>query len=128
MERKSPVKPLITGAILVAIFLAIRFIVPPLLPEEVGQTVSFFATLLAILSGFICIIAAASRALSDRVPERLFSVIEIALIAGIVLGIFGMFQPWVQPLYPIGFIVLFASTWMFTLWGYVTPKRVQSTE
>jgi hypothetical protein len=39
-----------------------------------------------------------------------------------------MFQPWLQAAYPIGFLLLFSSTWMFTLWGYVTPKPAHSTE
>lgn len=128
MERKSPTRPLIVGAILVAFFLILRLVLPGLLPEETAQWVSFFTVLLAILSGFICLIAFASRALSGRVPERLFGLVEIVLIAGIVLGILGMFQPWVQSLYPIGFLVLFSSTWMFTLWGYVTPKPAHGME
>ena len=128
MEEKSTIRPLIVGAILVAFFLILRIVLPELLPEESAQWVSFFTVVLAILSGFICLIAFASRALSGRVPERLFGLVEMLLIAGIVLGILGMFQPWVQTLYPIGFIVLFASTWMFTLWGYVPPKPAHSTE
>lgn len=128
MERKNPVKPLIVGAILVAVFLILNRVLPPRLPEDTAQWVSFFTILLAILSAFICFIAFASRLLSGRVPERFFGIVEIILIAGIVLGILGMFQPWVQTLYPIGFIVLFSSTWMFTLWGYVTPKPAHSTE
>jgi hypothetical protein len=128
MERKSPVRPLIVGAILVVVFLLLGQVLPRFLPDETAQWVSFFSILLAILSGFICLISFASRVLSGRVAARLFGLVEIALIAGIVLGIFGMFQPWVLSLYPIGFIVLFASTWMFTLWGYVTPKPAHSTE
>ena len=128
MERKSPVKPLIVGAVLVAVFLILNRVLPPRLPEDTSQWVSFFTILLAILSAFICLIAFVSRALSGRVPERLFGIVEIVLIAGIVLGIFGMFQPWVQTAYPLGFILLFSSTWMFTLWGYITPKPAHSAE
>ena len=128
MSARQIVKPLIVGAILVAIFIALSKILPPLLTPETGQWVSFFATLIAILSGFICFIAFMSRLLSGRISERLFGILEKLMIAGILLGIAGMFQPWVPVLYPAGFIVLFATTWIFTLWGYVVPKSAHSTE
>ena len=128
MSARETVKPLIVGAILVAIFIALSKILPPLLTPETGQWVSFFATLVAILSGYICFIAFMSRLLSGRVSERLFGILEKLLIAGILLGIAGMFQPWVPVFYPAGFILLFAATWIFTLWGYVTPKSAHGTE
>ena len=128
MSVRQTVKPLIIGAILVAIFIALSKILPPLFAPETGQTVSFFATLIAILSGYICFIAFMSRLLSGRVSERLFGYLEKLLIAGILLGIAGMFQPWIPVFYPAGFIVLFAATWIFTLWGYVVPKSAHSTE
>ena len=128
MSERQVVKPLIVGVILVVIFIALSKILPPLLTPETGQWVSFFATLVAILSGFICFIAFMSRLLSGRISERLFGILEKLLIAGILLGIAGMFQPWVPVFYPAGFIVLFAATWIFTLWGYVTPKSAHGTE
>ena len=128
MSARKTVKPLIVGVILVAIFIALSKILPPLLTPETGQWVSFFATLVAILSGYICFIAFMSRLLSGRISERIFGILEKLLIAGILLGIAGMFQPWVPVFYPAGFIVLFAATWIFTLWGYVTPKSAHATE
>jgi hypothetical protein len=127
MSRETT-KPLIVGAILVAIFLVLKTVLPPLLEPETAQWVSFFATLVAILSGYICFIAFVSRLLSGRISERVFGYLEKLLIAGILLGIAGMFQPWVPVFYPLGFIVLFAATWIFTLWGYVVPKSAHGTE
>jgi hypothetical protein len=127
MSRET-IKPLIVGAILVAIFLVLKTVLPPLLEPETAQWVSFFATLVAILSGYICFIAFVSRLLSGRISERVFGYLEKLLIAGILLGIAGMFQPWVPVFYPLGFIVLFAATWIFTLWGYVVPKSAHGTE
>mgnify|MGYP001823205590 CR=1 FL=1 len=128
MSARDTIKPLIVGAILVAIFIALSKILPPLLEPDTGQWVSFFATLVAILSGYICFIAFMSRLLSGRISERVFGYLEKLLIAGILLGIAGMFQPWVPAFYPLGFIVLFAATWIFTLWGYVVPKSAHGTE
>jgi len=128
MSARQILKPLIVGVILVVIFVALSKILPPLLIPETGQWVSFFANLIAILAGFICFISFMARLLSGRISERLFGILEKLLIAGILLGIAGMFQPWVPVLYPAGFIVLFAATWIFTLWGYIVPKSAHSTE
>ena len=122
------INPLIVGVILVAVMLVLKAILVPRLVPETGQWVGFFLTLVAIIGGFICFIAFASRLLSGRISERLFGIIEKLLVAGILLGIIGMFQPWVQVLYPAGFLVLFSATWIFTLWGYVTPKSAHASE
>jgi len=45
-------------------------------------------------------------------------------MAGIVLGILGIFQPWVFALYGPSFVVLLVSTLFFILWSHVQPKRV----
>jgi hypothetical protein len=121
-------KPLIVGIVLVALFLVLARVVPTQVDPETGQWVSFFLTLLAILSGYICFVAFMSRLLSGRVSERLFGVLGSLLVVGIVLGIAGMFQPWVPGLYPLGFLLLFFATWIFTLWGYVIPKSEYSGE
>jgi hypothetical protein len=125
---RNTVKPLITGAILVAIFLVLRAVLPPRLTLETGQAVRFFATLIAILSGYICFITFMSRLLAGRISERLFGWLEKLFVAGILLGIAGMFQPWVPTFYPAGFLLLFAATWIFTLWGYVVPKGATNGE
>ena len=127
MSRET-IKPLIVGAILVVIFLVLKTVLPSLLEPDTAQWVSFFATLVAILSGYICFIAFISRLLSGRISERVFGLLEKLLVAGILLGIAGMFQPWVPRFYPLGFLLLFAATWIFTLWGYVTPKSAHGTE
>lgn len=122
------VQPLIVGAILVAVCVALRLILPGLLSQEAGDAVAFFTVLVAILSGYICFISFVARLLSGRVPERLFVLLERLFIAGIILGIVGMFQPWVPVFYPAGFILMFAATWIFTLWGYVIPKSAHGSE
>jgi hypothetical protein len=128
MARKSTRRPLIVGAVLVIGAVILRIVLPRVLPEEMAQGAAFFTVLFGILSAYISGITVLSRALSGRVSQRLFGVVEKALIAGILLGVAGMFQPWVQALYWIGFLVLFASTWSFTVWGYVVPKTPQTAE
>jgi hypothetical protein len=59
--------------------------------------------------------------LNHRVPERTHRLIEYVLIGGIVLGIIGMFQPWIFPLFRYGFYILLISTIGFIAWSHVTP-------
>jgi hypothetical protein len=125
---RETAKPLIVGVILVAFFLVLRFILPGLLSPEAGQAASFFTVLAAILSGYICFIAFMSRLLGGRVPDRLYVFLERLFVVGILLGIAGMFQPWMPVFYPLGFLLLFAATWIFTLWGYVAPRSARASE
>ncbi|MGD2144253.1 MAG: hypothetical protein PVF54_07230 [Anaerolineae bacterium] len=128
MARKSARRPLIVGAALVSAFVILRIVLPKVLPEQMGQGAAFFTVLFAILSAYISGITILSRVLSGRISQRVFGLIEKAFIAGILLGVAGMFQPWVHAFYRIGFLVLFASTWSFTVWGYVVPKTAHSGE
>ena len=127
MSRRT-VKPLIVGVILVAVCLALRAILLQVLGPEAGQAAAFFCVLVAIVGGYICFVAFMSRLLSGRVPERAHVILERVLVAGILLGIAGMFQPRIPVLYPLGFLLLFFATWVFTLWGYVVPKGEQTSE
>ena len=66
--------------------------------------------------------------LSNQVSPRTHMIIEYMLIAGIALGIIGMFQPWVFAAYRYGFLLLLFSTLGFILWSHITPKREQHQE
>jgi hypothetical protein len=125
---RETVKPLIVGVALIAVFMVLNRVLPGLLSPEAGQAALFFTLLASILTGYISFVAFMSRLLGGRVPDRLHTLLERLFIAGILLGIAGMFQPWVPPLYPLGFVLLFSATWVFTLWGYVLPKSARSSE
>ena len=56
-----------------------------------------------------------------------FNTVQI-IIAGIVLGIVGMFQPWTFAGYRYGFMLLFFSTLAFILWSHVVPKGVHADQ
>ena len=87
------------------------------------STVAWFVIgLLAFLFGFGFFIGFVARRLKDKVPRRLYSLIEGLIIGGIVLGILGMFQPWVLWGFRIGFNVLFFSTLAYIVWSHVTPR------
>jgi hypothetical protein len=83
----------------------------------------FILIFVAILLAFISLINMSSSVLNDHIPLRIYLVIERILIVGIVLGVVGMFQPWLMIFYKIGFMVLLVSTLGFIWWSHVKPKR-----
>lgn len=88
----------------------------------------FILIFVSILLAFIALIRAVMSVLNHNIPEAVYRPIEQLLIAGIVLGVVGMFQPWLFILYKIGFLVLLISTLGFILWSHVTPKGVRRHE
>jgi hypothetical protein len=126
---KKRVRPLITGAGLVLMFLILRAVLTALLPGAARQAAWFITGFLAILMGFIFFgVVFVSRELSGKVPYRVFDLVEKIIMAGMLLGVAGMFQPWVQDLYRIGFYVLFISFLAFNVWSHVTPKAADSRD
>jgi hypothetical protein len=90
--------------------------------------IPFILIFAAIILTFIGVIAMVASVLSHSIAPRAYRVIEAVLIAGIVLGIFGLFQPWLFILYKVGFLVLLISTLGFILWSHVVPKQVRRQE
>lgn len=86
------------------------------------QFAYFSVGFVAVVAAFIGLIAYTARTLSGNVPQRVYNAVEGSLIAGILLGVIGMFQPWVQAGYRIGFYILLLSTLTFILWSHITPQ------
>ena len=77
----------------------------------------------SILLAFISLIVVIGSMLNNNIPARIYKIIESILIAGIVLGVFGMFQPWLFYGYKYGFILLLVSLLLFIIWSHVSPRR-----
>ena len=86
-----------------------------------AQAATFIIAFLIILSLFIYFIRRVSRRYSDRIAAASFARIERAIVGGIVLGVVGMFQPWLFVGYKLGFQLLLLSTLAFIVWSHVTP-------
>jgi hypothetical protein len=86
------------------------------------SAIPFILIFVSILLVFISLINMSASVLNGYISGRVFRAIEKILIAGIVLGIFGMFQPWLIILYKVGFMVLLVSTLGFIWWGHIKPK------
>ena len=86
-----------------------------------AQAAAFMTSFIIILSLFIYFIRRVSRRYSDRIDAASFARIERVIIGGIVLGVVGMFQPWLFVGYKLGFQLLLLSTLAFIVWSHVTP-------
>ncbi|HMN27186.1 MAG TPA: hypothetical protein PKE45_03455 [Caldilineaceae bacterium] len=88
------------------------------------QPVVFIIGFLIVLSLFILLIRRVSARLSDSIPQATFERVERVIIAGIVLGIVGMFQPWIFIGYKVGFLLVLFCTLAFIVWSHVTPAAL----
>ena len=89
------------------------------------SAIPFILIFVAILLTFISLISMSASVLNDNISQGIYHAIERLLIAGIVSGIFGMFQPWLIILYKIGFLVLLGSTLGFIWWSHIKPQGVR---
>ena len=89
------------------------------------SAIPFILIFVSILLTFISLINMSASVLNNYISMRMFKTIESILIAGIALGIFGMFQPWLLILYKIGFLVLLFSTLGFIWWSHIKPKEIR---
>lgn len=102
-------------------------------PQQLADNVllnalPFILIFVAIILTFIALIVATGSLLNHRIPERAYRPVERLLIAGIVLGVIGMFQPWALIFYQVGFMVLLISTLGFILWSHIIPARARPTD
>ncbi len=120
------------------ITLIIGFVAGPVIKstateEQLGTNVllsaiPFVFIFAAIILFFITLIWLTASILNNNIPERIYQPIERIAIAGIVLGIIGMFQPWSIVAYRYGFLLLFFSTLFFILWSHVVPRSPQQDQ
>ena len=125
-----PVKPISAALILSALGVAAFFLIQgTATPEQLAQNVllsalPFILIFVAIILLFASLIIFTSARLSRKIAVLPHRIIETIAMAGIVLGIFSIFQPWLFILYQPGFLVLLFSTLFFILWSHVEPKRL----
>jgi hypothetical protein len=125
--------PVIATVLLVLGLLAGPFVQSRATPEQLADNIllsaiPFVLVFVGILLYFITFIVIIARLLDNNISPRIHGIILSILIAGIVLGILGMFQPWIFKAYKYGFIVLLFSTLGFIVWSHVNPKREQTQE
>ena len=130
MAKKLPVP--IALPIIIVVLLILGLITGPIIKSTASEeqlatnvllsAIPFILIFAAIILAFITTIILASNLLSHKIPEQTYRPVERIIIAGIVLGIIGMFQSWSFVLYRIGFFALLTSWLSFVLWSHITPQ------
>ncbi len=125
--------PIAAVILLVLGFIAMQ-VVPNIVSEEqmarnvLLAAIPFILIFAAIIITYMSVVWYISSKLSGRIAEKTYRPIEYALIAGILLGILLMFQPWVFILFRLGFYMLLASTLLYILWSHVRPKGEEAAQ
>ena len=118
----------IAGVILLVVGLIAGPIIAERVPEEelarnvLLAALPFIFVFLSIIIFYITIIWAVASVLNNEVPRPIYQMIERIIIAGIVLGVVGLFQPWSFFVYRYSFQVLLIATLLFILWSHIIPK------
>ncbi len=89
------------------------------------NAVPFFGFFIGILLLFILLIVLVARRYNGKVPMRTYGSIEQLSIAGILMGVVCLFQPWSTVPYRYGFLLLLASTLGFILWSHTVPRSAK---
>jgi hypothetical protein len=119
--------PIAAGILLILGLIAWQ-VLPNIVSEEqmarnvILAAIPFILVFASILVTFMSLVWFASAKLSGNISEKVYQPIEYALIGGILLGLFLMFQPWIFELFRIGFFMLLFSTLGYIVWSHVKPK------
>ena len=118
--------------IAIAVTLVLGLVAGPIITSQTTEkqratnvllsAIPFILIFVSILLAFISLIKMSADVLNDNISPRIHRAIETVLIAGIVLGVLGMFQPWLIIFYKVGFLVLLVSTLGFIWWSHIKPK------
>ena len=128
-QRVRPPRRLaIIALLLIAFGIVWAGVIQPIIPDEAERdaiflgAVPFLSIFVGVLLLFIFSIFVVASRLNGVVPQRVHRPIELAIIGGILLGVFGMFQPWVMAGYTYGFLLLLISTLSYIVWSHITPR------
>lgn len=105
---------------MLAVVLALAIIVVIVLQVTVSAAIAI-PMFVALIVEFGLIIALASRTVSGRVSRNVYLISILAVIAGILIGIVLMFQPWTPVPFNLGFDLVLISLLTFIVWSHVTP-------
>jgi len=131
MEEERTITPLpkalpIIALILLLLGIMLNPFIPTIFSEDqlsknpLFSGIPFVLIFASIILFFMSFIWWITNRLNFRVSDKAYNRIEKIIIAGIVLGIIFMFQPWVFVLFRYGFYLLLFSTLAFMVWSHVT--------
>ena len=121
----------LTGVLLIVLGLIAMQVIPRVAtPQQLSKNVllsaiPFILIFAAIIIFYISLIWALATALKGVISARSYNIFMKIIIAGILLGIAGMFQPWVMAFYTWGFVLLLISTLIYIAWSHIAPAPEQ---
>lgn len=95
--------------------------------EVLIKAIPFVAVFVSIILAFACVIVLVAIGLEGKVPQRTYRPIEGIIIAGILLGVVGLFQGWKLFAYEVGFLLLLVSLIAFMVWSHLSPMPVRQS-
>jgi len=95
--------------------------------EVLIKAIPFVAVFVSIILVFACLIVVVAIGLEGKVPQRTYRPIEGIIIAGILLGVVGLFQGWKLFAYEVGFLLLLISLAAFMVWSHLSPMPARQS-
>jgi hypothetical protein len=89
--------------------------------EVLIKAIPFVTVFVSIVLAFACVIVMVAIRFGGQVPPRTYRPVEMIIIAGILLGVVGLFQGWKLFAYEYGFLLLLVSVLAFMVWSHMTP-------
>lgn len=102
-------------------FVQARYTEQDLARNVIIAAMPFILIFVSIILWFMTLVWFVASRLNDNIDPNRYRPVELALIAGIVLGAAFMFQPWFFPLFKWGFLLLLVCTLGFILWSHIRP-------
>ncbi|GAB4430452.1 MAG: hypothetical protein Kow00106_25040 [Anaerolineae bacterium] len=96
--------------------------------EVLIKAIPFVAVFVSIVLAFICLIVVVAVSFGGRVPPRTYRPVEGIIIAGILLGVVGLFQWWKLFAYQYGFLLLLVSVLLFMIWSHFEPMPARAAK
>lgn len=130
-KRRVPIGLPISAVLFLLFGLFVAPAITNSLPEEqlnrnaLLSGISFLMVFISIILFYISFIWWLALKLNGKVSAKTFKIVEYILIGGIVLGVAGMFQPWIFVAFRYGFYLLIVSTLGFIAWSHITPAPAE---
>jgi lysylphosphatidylglycerol synthetase-like protein (DUF2156 family) len=132
-EYRGPIAWLGGSAVFAVVFgLLFRALSPVLFPpgireQVIVQAIPFVGIFAALILLFILSITLASIRFRRIIPGRTHRPVELLTIAGILLGIVALFQPWHLGPYTFGFGLVLISTLAYIFWSHIEPRGARDS-
>jgi zinc transporter ZupT len=136
--KLSPPRVPLTLPVIIAVLIVLGIVAGPLIRSNFTEeqraanvlleALPFIFIFVAVVLTFITLIILVASMLNHNIPRNTYQLVERIIIAGIVGGVVGMFQPWWFLAYKYGFVVLLVSTLAFILWSHIQPRGVYRHE